>query len=224
MSKKEQTLPPVTYVRVREIFHPFVRYKYGDFPVDLPETCRLYDAMATSLVPNYAMRKIAYSCFSQAAFEYDPSITAQPSPGNLYLPSEEDRGKLVPFLMPASVVIGGRVVPTDKWFQLTVSGYKQATAIIESEFWNKFVEFDQKFRLYCCRSGAKYEQGAGMEKFMRLVGMDMRFKETLARYWRGKKAADMKMFSAYSRKEHTDKLREYLEMESIVSDDSCRFG
>jgi hypothetical protein len=43
-----------------------------------------------------------------------------------------------------------------------------------------------------------------------MVGMDMRYEDTLARYWRKKKVADGKRFSSFSKKEHTDRLCEFL--------------
>jgi hypothetical protein len=82
--------------------------------------------------------------------------------------------------------------------------------VIEGEFWAAFSEFDQRFNLYCARAGERYNQEISIERFIQMTGMDMRFEDTMARYWRKKKVEDSKRFSSFSKKEHTDSLRLFL--------------
>lgn len=206
---------PVTYIRVREIFHAYLRYQYGEFPLSLPEVGRLHEVFSTSLVPNCSMYRMNYSAFSQQAYMMGESMTdieiaAQRKQG-VYLPSEADRRKVIPFVLPHTVFMGRKLVQTNGFFQVTSSGYRQMGRIIEDEFWSKFIDFDRMFSLYCCRTGTRYSQDESVERFMMLIGMNMKFEDTFSRYWRKKKETDRKAFSLYSNKEHTERLKEFFE-------------
>lgn len=205
----------VTYLRVREIFHDFLRYRYGDLPINLPEGSRLYGEFVCGLAENPTLYKMSYSGFSQAAYRmaFDPDFREVPADTRgreRFLPTEDDARKLIPFVLPREVVLGGRLVRTNQWFQLTSGACSRMAKIIESEFWASFSEFDQRFNLFCMRAGERYNQEISIERFMILTGMDMRFEDTMARYWRKKKVSDNKLFSSFSKKEHTDSLRHFL--------------
>lgn len=219
MSDKSKTLSPaptVTYLRVREIFHDFLRYRYGDFPINLPDSSRLYNELVVGLAENVSLYKMSYSSFSQMAYSLGTEkdqILDLPMEGRArerYLPSQEDVRKLVPFVIPRDVIRGGKLVRTNPWFQLTSGACTRLNKLIEAEFWAAFSEFDQRFNLYCSRVGERYNQEISIERFIQMVGMDMRYEDTLARYWRKKKVADGKRFSSFSKKEHTDRLCEFL--------------
>lgn len=207
----------VTYVRVREIFHAYLRYQYGDWPLSLAETGRLYEAFSTSLVPNVSLYRMNYSTFSQNAFRVSERCSEEEvedlRSDGVFLPSAKDRAKLVPFCLPHTVWFGRSTVHTNGFFQVTASGYRMMNRIIEDEFWAKFVEFDRMFSLYCYRTGLRYSQDGCIERFMQLLGMDMKFEDTFARYWRKKKESDRRSFSCFSNKEHTERLRCFFESE-----------
>lgn len=213
----EQTPPIVTYVRVREIFHDFLRYKYGGLPIDLPVVdCALYNILSVGIVPNYKMYRMSYSSFSMAAYEAtiseDNNIYAFCENGtNLFLPTEDDRKKLIPFIIPKSVILGGKRIDTDRWFQLTTGNFQNFSQQIESEFWDSYIKHDMKFNLFCCRTGRKYNQDLSMEKFMIKIGMDFNLGDTFARYWRKKKSTDSKMFDYYTNKYSTADLQTMME-------------
>lgn len=221
MRKENNKTQAVTYIRVRELFHAFLRYKYGDFPLSLPEASRLYGILSVSLVSNYRMCQTTYSTFSEAAFNFSQQEYEDSAIGidrdKIHLPGEEDRKKLVPIVMPLTVISGGKLVQTNQWFQVSNSGYTEMSKAIESEFWNSYVEFDQKFILYCCRSGEEYTQDISIEKFMQMIGMDLGHKQTLLRAWRRKKKSDSRLFSGYNGKEKNSNLKEYLEMQAIMN-------
>lgn len=224
MRIKNLSEPLVTYIRVQEIFRPFLRYKYGDFPIDLPVTsCKLYDILSVDIAANYKMKRMCYSSFSMAAYQCsfpDEGVNAlfYEIPEDAYLPSEAEKVKLVPFVLPASIICGGRRVQTNKWFQLTNSGYQEFSAVLKNEFWNAFVDFDQKFNLYCYREGKKYNQEISIEKFMIKIGMDMNKEDILARYWRKKKDTDKRLSSRFNMKESTISLREQMEHKIMAED------
>lgn len=213
----------VTYIRIRELIHPFLIYTYGDLPIDLPATDELHDIFVTGLVPNYSMKQLCYSTFSQAAYEKgmgNNQITLFGEENSkAFLPKPEDKDKLVPFVMPSSVIIGGKRKNTDQWFQLCNSSYKQFRAIIESRFWNEFDKFNLKVRLYCTRENLKYSQEMAIEKFMIKVGMDMDDFDTMARKWREYKSSQEQQMTQYSNKEPTANLREQLDYDLIVKAD-----
>lgn len=208
-----EPLLPVTYIRVRELFHAFLSYKYGDGPIDLPVSgSELYNILASGLVPNYRMARVCYSSFSGAAYDAafghgDLFLFPEGSCTEPLLPKPEDQKKLIAFVMPRSVIIGGRRVDTDKWFQLTSSAYKEFNRSLESEFWAAYIKHDQRYNLYCLREGRKYNQELSMEKFMQLVGMDFALEDNFARYWRKKKQTDPKLFDYYSNKDSTAMLK-----------------
>jgi hypothetical protein len=218
MSKDSKNLnltPTVTYLRVREIFHDFLRYRYGEFPINLPECSRLYGEFVMGLAENPTLYKMSYSGFSQAAYRlaFDEDFHDVPSDTRgreRFLPTDDDRRKLVPFILPRDVVKGGKLVRTNQWFQLTSGGCTRMAKVIEAEFWAAFSEFDQRFNLFCERSGERYNQEISIERFICMTGMDMRHEDTMARYWRKKKVADNKLFSSFSKKEHTDSLRYFI--------------
>lgn len=216
--------PLVTYIRIRELFHPYLKYIYGDLPIDLTETDELYDVFSTGLVPNYSMRRMCYSTFSKAA--YDKGVENQQvslftdDEKKVYLPKKEDRSKLVPFVMPYSVIIGGKRKKTDKWFQLANSSYNQFRNLVERSFWNALERFDKKVLLYCDRENMKYSQEMAIEKFMIKVGMDMDNFETLARYWREERSKRHACIAQYSKKEPTANLREQLDYKLITKEDN----
>lgn len=220
----EQTPPIVTYVRVREIFHDFLRYKYGDFPIDLPILdCSLYNILSVGIVPNYKMFRMCYSSFSMAAYEaaFTDNDSVHFSPDNkasLFLPREEDKIKLIPFFMPRSVILSGRRVNTDKWFQFTFKSYQEFSLQIENEFWADYIKHDMKYNLYCCRTGRNYNQEVSMDKFMIKVGMDFSMSDLFARYWRKKKESGSKLFDYYTNKYSTANLQTLME-NGIFKDD-----
>lgn len=213
--RKQETIqkPLVTYVRIRELYRSFLNYKYSDVPIDLPVSgCALYDILSVGIVPNYRMGNICYSSLSQAAYDFafngcnglflpDGSCTS-PS-----LPKPEDKDRFVPFIMPRTVIIGGRRLETDKWFQLSSSAYRLFSAQVEDEFWAAYIKHDQRYNLYCYRKGLKYNQELSMEKFMQMVGMDFNLEDNFARYWRKKKQTDGKLFDHYSNKDSSDCIR-----------------
>ncbi len=216
MDKKIDTQfqEPVTYIRVREIFHAFIRHQYGELPVSLPPSGRLYDVFSTSLVPNPTMYRLNYSTFSQAAVEAslsDDSGFPAGTLSGLYLPSEADRAKLIPFVLPQMVYFGRTLVRTNSFFQVSSSGYRQMSRIIEDEFWAKFIDFDRMFSLYCYRTGSRYSQDESMERFMIHIGMDIKLEATFSRYWRKKKEQNRDMLCCYSNKEHTERLKLFFE-------------
>lgn len=211
--------PVVTYIRIRELFQPFLKYTYGSEPIDLPEPDELYDILATGLVPNYSMRKLCYSTFSQAAYEesldrQQPSLFSDEG-NDKYLPEKKDLQKLVPFIIPHTVIIGGKCKRTDKWFQLSNASYNIFRKKIEKSFWHSFVNFDQKVMLYCSRENIEYKKELAIEKFMIKVGMDMDSFDTLAREWRKERAKYEATISQYSNKEPTSNLREELDYKII---------
>jgi hypothetical protein len=207
--------PVVTYLRVREIFHDFLRYRYGEFPINLPEGSRLYAEFSMGLAENPTLYKMSYSGFSQAAYRsaFDPDFHDTPADSRgreRFLPTDDDARKLVPFVLPREVIKGGKLARTNQWWQLTSGGCTRMAKVIEAEFWAAFSEFDQRFNLYCARAGEPYNQEISIERFISMTGMDMRHEDTMARYWRKKKVADNKLFSSFSKKEHTDSLRHFL--------------
>lgn len=213
----------VTYIRIKEILHPYLRYSYGDWPIELPETDELYDIFSTGLAPNYTMRKMCYSTFSQAAYErgmgnYQIALFTDDEK-KVFLPKVEDKQKLIPFVMPYSVIIGGRRKNTDQWFQMINSAYNQFRDTIERRFWNDFDNFNEKVRLYCTRKNLKYSQELALEKFMMKIGMDMDDFDTMARYWRDKNAKKEKSVRKYSNKESTANLQEQLDFDLITKDE-----
>lgn len=214
--------PLVTYVRIREIFQPYLQYTYGDYPIDLPETSELYDILATGIVPNYSMKQICYSSFSMAAYESVFNGKQQLALFNegekIHLPKQEDEPKLVPFIIPQSVIIGGRRKKTDKWYQLANSAYKMFRSRIENDFWNALGNFDRKVKLYCERENLKYGHELTVEKFMIKIGMDLDGFDSMCRYWREERTKRDKAFSQYSNKESTANLREQLDYEIITAD------
>ena len=202
---------PVVYIRVRKIFYAYLKYAYGDFPIDVPSVgCRLHDVMSCGLVPNYSMKRICYSSFSQKAYNTafgDESRTIfDDIPSNACLPSEYDKQKLVPFVMPAWVIIGGRRCATDQWFQISDKCYQEFSRCIESEFWNSFIVHDQKFNQFCYRTGKRYSQEGSVESYMRQIGMDFGEQDTLTRYWRLKKADNLRTLDRFNKKEATANL------------------
>lgn len=216
--------PLVTYIRIREFFHPFLRYNYGELPIDLPETDELYDIFSTGLTPNYSMKRICYSTFSEAAYEKgmgNKQVTFfNEDEKTLFLPKKEDKVKLVPFVMPYAVILGGRKKKTDKWFQLANSSYNQFRNLIEHNFWNAFGKFDRKVWLYCSRENLKYSQEMAIEKFMMKIGMNLDDLDTMARYWREEKAKQNICAEQYNRKEPTANLREQLDYDLITKNDN----
>lgn len=215
---KQPQQEKVTYVRVREIFHPYIKYTYGNLPVDLPESTQLYSILSTGLAPNYSMKKICYSTFSAAAYEYNETDTNNilySSQKKIYIPSEEDKEKLIPFVMPHSFIYGGRIMPTDKWCQITPSAYKEFRAQLEREFWHAFVNFDMKVALHCDRNGLKYTQEVAIEKFMVKIGMNLDDLETMARYWRNEKKKYETAISPYNKKESSASIRAQIEYDII---------
>lgn len=217
MQRDVLSQPIVTYVRVREIFHSFLKWKYGDLPVDLPATdCQLYNIMSVGIAPNYKMKRMCYSSFSMSA--YDAVFKTQNGNDlfsgiteNVYLPKESEQKKLIPFILPQTVILGGRRCNTDKWYQFSDKSFKEFSRQIESEFWAAYIKHDQKFNLYCYRTGKIYNQELSMERFMFKIGMDLNMEETFARYWRKKKSADKKMFDHYTNKDSTRYLQSMME-------------
>lgn len=210
----------VTYIRIRELFQPFLKYNYGEFPIDIPVMDELYDILSTGLAPNYSMKRLCYSTFSQAAYEKgmgnrQVSLFAEDE-SKVYVPKKEDKTKLVPFVMPHSVIIGGQRKNTDQWYQLVNSSYNQFRQVLESKFWNDFDNFNQKVKLYCTRENLKYSQEMAIEKFMMKVGMNLDDFDTMARYWREEKANRNQSISQYSKKEPTANLREQLDFDLIT--------
>ena len=215
--------PLVTYIRIRELFHPFLKYNYGDLPIDLPETDELYDIFTMGLVPNYSMKRLCYSTFSMAAYEKGVG-NGQPSFFNdelskVFLPKEEDRLKLVPFLMPRSIIMGGKRKNTDKWFQLGNASYSVFRNQIEKKFWNELEKFDKKVLLYCDRENLKYSLELSIEKFMIKIGMDLDDFDTLARNWREERAKRNESIKQFSKKESTANIREQIDFELITKQD-----
>lgn len=216
--------PLVTYIRIRELFHPFLMFSYGDLPIDLPDTDELYDIFTTGLIPNYSMKRICYSTFSKAA--YDKGIGNQQvalfceEPSKIFVPNEKDKQKLVPFVMPRTIIFGGKVKKTDQWFQLGNSAYRIFSEQIEKNFWNAFERFDNKVLLYCGRENLKYSIEMSIEKFMKKVGMDMDDFDTFARYWRDERKKRDENISKYSNKEPTANLREQLDYEIITKQEN----
>jgi hypothetical protein len=201
-----------------------LKYSYGDLPVDLPETEELYDIFTAGLVPNYSMKRICYSTFSMAAYEKgignQQVALFSEEPSKIFIPKKEDKAKLVPFLMPRSIIYGGKRKNTDKWFQLGNSSYKLFSNQIKKNFWNALETFDQKVRLYCTRDNLKYSVEMSLEKFMKKVGMDMDDFDTLARSWREERAKKNAVITQYSNKESTANLREQLDYELITKSEN----
>lgn len=224
MQKDILSKPIVTYVRVREIFHSFLKWKYGDLPIDLPTTdCQLYNIMTVGIAPNYKMKRMCYSSFSMAAYEAafnksDNNNLFTEVLDNAYLPKESECKKLIPFILPRTVILGGRRYNTDKWYQFADKSFKEFSSQIESEFWAAYIKHDQKFNLYCYRIGKVYNQEISMEKFMFKIGMDINMEETFARYWRKKKSTDKKMFDYYTNKDSTRNLQSMMET-GVFNDD-----
>lgn len=210
----------VTYIRIREIFQPYLRYAYGDYPIELPETTELYDIFSTGLLSNYAMKKVCYSTFSQAAYqagvENRQPVFFSEEQDKWFVPRTEDKSKLVPFVMPHSVIIGGRRKNTDKWFQLGNKGYKIFRDRIERDFWNELENFDRKVRLFCDRKNLKYSIELSVEKFMIKTGMDMDDFDSLCRYWREERARGDSAISKFTNKESTVSLQDQLDFELVA--------
>lgn len=212
--------PLVTYIRIRELFHPYLKYSYGDLPIDLPETDVLYDIFTVGLVPNYSMKRVCYSTFSKAAYmkgveNAQPALFCEDA-SKIFIPKKEDKMKLVPFVMPHSIIFGGRRRNTDQWFQLGNSSYNSFRDQLEKNFWNELETFDQKVRLYCTRSNLKYSVEMSVEKFMKKVGMDMDDFDTLARAWREEREKWDSSIKQYSKKESTANIREQIDYELIT--------
>lgn len=214
--------PLVTYIRIREIYQPYLQYTYGDLPIELPETSELYDILSTGIAPNYSMKQMCYSTFSMAAYEAGMYGTKQMALFNegekTYLPKPEDKQKLVPFIIPQSVIIGGRRKKTDKWFQLTNGAYKIFRSRIESDFWNALDIFDRKVKLYCDRVNLKYGHELSMEKFMLKVGMDLDDFDSMCRYWREERSKKDKVLDQFSNKEPTVNLQEQIDFNMITEE------
>lgn len=168
---------PVTYIRVEKYLHPFVRYKYGEFPVELPVCCRLYDIFSAGLVPNYESRNICYSTCSAKKYAADRES------GDLR-PVHE---KMVPFVMPDKVLFGGVARETNAWFQLSRKSYKVFIAQLKNEFWSLFMDFNERFRINCARLGEKYTCRYAFDQFLIKVGIDTVYLDTIYRDWRRKK-------------------------------------
>ena len=218
--------PLVTYIRVREIYHPYLKFTYGDFPIELPVISELYDILSTGLTPNYSMKRVCYSTFSMAAYQAGVE-GAQPvffseEPDSLFLPKEEDKQKLVPFVMPHSVIMGGRRKNTDKWFQLANKSYKMFRDRIESDFWNELENFDRKVELYCERKNMKYSIELSVEKFMIKMGMDIDDFDSMCRYWRDERAKRNARVTKYNNKESTANLQEQLDFDIITEREDLR--
>ena len=214
----------VTYIRIQELLHPFLKYSYGDLPIDLPETDELYDIFTTGLVPNYSMKRVCYSTFSKAAYmkgveNAQPALFCEDE-SKIFIPKKEDKSKLVPFLMPHSIIYGGKRKNTDQWFQLGNSAYNLFRNQIKKDFWNALETFDQKVRLYCTRDNLKYSVEMSIEKFMKKIGMDMDDFETLARNWREERAKRDGAIKQYSNKESTANLREQIDYELITKQEN----
>lgn len=218
--------PLVTYIRIREIYQPYLQYTYGDFPIELPETSELYDILSTGLAPNYSMKQVCYSTFSTAAYDAGVNGSKQVTLFNegekIYVPKPEDKPKLVPFIIPQSVIIGGRRKKTDKWFQLTNGSYKVFRARIENDFWNALDNFDRKVKLYCERENMKYGHELSVEKFMVKIGMDLDDFDSMCRYWREERSRRDKMCNTYSNKEPTANLREQLDFNIVTEDKNLK--
>lgn len=218
--------PLVTYIRVREIFQPYLAYTYGDNPIELPDTSELYDILSTGLVPNYSMKKVCYSTFSMAAYESgingNQQVTLFNDNEKIYLPKLEDKAKLVPFIIPQSVIMGGRRIKTDKWFQLSNGAYKPFRDRIENDFWNTLDNFDRKVKLYCDRENMKYGHELSVEKFMIKIGMNLDDFDSMCRYWREERSSRAKRYNTYSNKEPTANLREQLDFDLITADNDLR--
>lgn len=214
--------PLVTYIRIREIYQPYLQYTYGDLPIELPETSELYDILSTGLAPNYSMKQMCYSTFSMAAYEAGMYGTKQMALFNeeekTYLPKPEDKQKLVPFIIPQSVIIGGRRKKTDKWFQLANGAYKIFRSRIESDFWNALDIFDRKVKLYCDRVNLKYGHELSMEKFMLKIGMDLDDFDSMCRYWREERSKKDKVLDQFSNKEPTANLQEQIDFNLITEE------
>lgn len=216
--------PLVTYIRIRELFHPFLQYNYGDLPIDLPETDELYEIFTTGLVPNYSMKRICYSTFSRAAYtkgveNTQPALFCEDT-SKIFVPKKEEKAKLVPFLMPHSIIFGGRRKNTDQWFQLGNSAYNNFRDQLEKNFWNALETFDQKVRLYCTRDNLKYSVEMSVEKFMKKVGMNIDDFDTLARYWRDERAKRDATIKQFSNKESTANIREQIDYELITKQEN----
>lgn len=203
----------MTYVRVRKIFHAFLVYRYGNMPIDLPAGCLLYNRLVDRLVPNYSLRRMSYSSFSQEAYNRslqmdDDAVRSLSREQRVYLPSSDDRMKLVPFVMPRSIVFGGVCRQTDRWFQS--SNTSELCKEIEDQFWDFFIDTDRKYSLYCVRNGKEYKHEDSVEKFMQLVGMDFDDEENLIRYWRAKRneadRSDLRSFKRQPTSSLMDKL------------------
>lgn len=216
--------PLVTYIRIKELLHPYLIYSYGDMPVNLPETDELYDILQTGLVPNYSMKRLCYSTFSMAAFEKGVEnrqvALFTDDPAKVFVPKPDDKSKLVPFVIPRTVIIGGRRRNTDKWFQLCNSSYNLFRTMIEKNFWNALDNFDKKVQLYCTRENLKYSIELSIEKFMIKVGMDMDDFDTLARNWREERARRNQQVTQFSHKEPTANLREQVDFDLITRKDN----
>lgn len=214
--------PLVTYIRIREIYQPYLKYCYGEFPIDLPEISELYDILSTSLVPNYSMKKLCYSTFSKAAYDAGvnglQTICFAEEETKAYLPAEEDRSSLVPFIIPHTIISGGMRKRTDKWYQLSNKAYKFFKEKVRNDFWNALANFDRKVYLYCERENLKYSQELSVEKFMIKVGIDMDHFDSMCRYWREERKQRNSGIKQYSKKEPTANIREQLDFDLITED------
>lgn len=177
--------PPVTYIRIEKYLHPFVTYKYGSIPVDLPVCCKLYDIFSMGLVPNYGVRSICYSTCSAQVFK---NFVADPNAEEAdRMVSPTVREKFMPFIMPERVVSGGTAKKTNEWYQLTRISYRMFIAQLKNEFWSMFIDFDSRFRITCTRTGGKYTRRYAFEQFLIKVGIDTVYLDTIYRDWRRKK-------------------------------------
>lgn len=209
----------VTYIRVRKIFHAFLLYRYGSLPIDLPSGCLLYNRLVDKLVPNYSLRKMSYSSFSQEAYNKslsmdDNQVRLQCQERKIYMPTSDDRLKLVPFVMPRSIIFGGVHKATDRWFQL--SNTSEFCKAIENEFWDFFIDTDRKYSVYCMRNGKEYKHEDSVENFMQLVGMDFDDEETLIRYWRSKRNESAQDFGRFCKRQPNSSLMQKLGISEVV--------
>lgn len=214
--------PLVTYIRIREIFQPYLQYTYGDLPIELPVISELHDILSTGLVPNYSMRQVCYSSFSMKAYEMGVNGNKQLALFNngekIYLPKPEDKKKFVPFIMPQSIIVGGKMKRTDEWHQISNGAYKLFRARIEYDFWNALENFDRKVRLYCERENLKYGLELSVSKFMKKIGMDFNDYDSMCRYWREERSKRDDTYKKYSKKESTANLREQLDFDLITEE------